>query len=400
MAEFESLYEKAREERILPGYALLAGDKDGNTLYSAVKGVASLKEGSTLPFQLDTICSLASMTKLMTAVAALQCVEAGLITLDEDVSKYMPDIGKYGILTGFDDAKNEATTVPNPTPISLRMLLSHTNGHEYDWMSPMIMKWRASRGETPWCGPTVEDKSTVPLLYEPGTSWRYGHGTDWAGKLIERVSGKTLDVFMQEKIWEPLGIKDITFYPKEKAHMQGRRAAISTLNEKGEGPAVDAPDFDPLFAATDCLGGGGGWGSAEAFFTFLQAVLRRDSKLLTDASFTELFKPQLDERCKKELNDNLKASPMHTQFLGMGLPTDIPKQWSLAGLVNETGQEGRFSEGTIMWGGVPSMIWFLDLKAGICGTAFCQVIPPMSPSILALHEQFQRVIYQGLSKEK
>ncbi|KAH7095782.1 beta-lactamase/transpeptidase-like protein [Paraphoma chrysanthemicola] len=398
MSDFQTLYEKAREDRILPGYALIAGNKDGEILYSDAKGVASLKEGSTLPFQLDTICSLASMTKLMTAVAALQCVESGLVTLDEDVSKYLPSIGKFGILTGFDNEKNEAITVPHEAPISLRMLLCHTNGHEYDWMSPTIMKWRASRGEGPWSGPTVEDKSTVPLLYEPGTSWRYSHGTDWAGKLIEKVSGKTLDAFMQENIWTPLGINDLTFYPNEKPHMSDRRATISTLSETGEGPAVDAPDFDILFAATDCLGGAGGFGSAEAYFTFLQAVLRRDPKLLRDASFTELFKPQLDERCKKELNDNIKASPLHTQFLGLGLPTNDPKQWSLAGLVNEKGQEGRFSEGTIMWGGVPSMTWFLDLKAGICGTAFCQVIPPMSPSILALHEQFQRGVYQSLSR--
>jgi CubicO group peptidase (beta-lactamase class C family) len=139
------------------------------------------------------------MTKLMTAVAALQCVEDGLATLDEDVSENLPSIGKYGIMTGFDDAKNEATTIPNHTPITLRydrrkllvrrladrysMLLSHTSGHEYDWMNPMIMKWRASRGETPWCGPTVEEKSTVPLVYEPGTSWAYSHGSDWVSEL-------------------------------------------------------------------------------------------------------------------------------------------------------------------------------------------------------------------------
>jgi CubicO group peptidase (beta-lactamase class C family) len=92
----------------------------GNILYSDAKGVASLREGSTRPFQLDTICVLASMTKLMTAVAALQCVEAGLTTLDEDVSKHLPDIGKYGVITGFDDAKNEAITVPTTTPITLR----------------------------------------------------------------------------------------------------------------------------------------------------------------------------------------------------------------------------------------------------------------------------------------
>jgi CubicO group peptidase (beta-lactamase class C family) len=92
----------------------------GNILYSDAKGVASLKQGSTRPFQLDTICAMASMTKIMTATAALQCVEAGLVTLDEDVSKFLPDIGKYGVLVGFDDEKNEAKTVPATTPITLR----------------------------------------------------------------------------------------------------------------------------------------------------------------------------------------------------------------------------------------------------------------------------------------
>jgi CubicO group peptidase (beta-lactamase class C family) len=92
----------------------------GNTLYSDAKGVASLQKDSKLPFQMDTVCSLASMTKLMTAVAALQCVEVGLTTLDEDVSKHVPSIGKYGILTEFDDERNQAITRPNTTPITLR----------------------------------------------------------------------------------------------------------------------------------------------------------------------------------------------------------------------------------------------------------------------------------------
>src|SRR6185312_8728155 len=94
-----------------------------------------------------------------------------------------------------------------------------------------------------------------------------------AGKLVEKLSGQSLDAFMRKKIWEPLNIKDITFYLDKRPDMKDRRATISTLNKNGEGPAVDAPDFDPLFAATDCLGGAGGWGSAKAFFTFLQAVL-------------------------------------------------------------------------------------------------------------------------------
>ncbi|CAN9089903.1 unnamed protein product [Alternaria alternata] len=383
MTEFEKAYDKAIEDKILPGYALLAGDKDGKILYSGAKGVQSLVEGSTRPFQLDTICAIASMTKLMTAVAALKCVEEGLITLDEDVAKHLPSIGKYGIMTGFDDQKNEAVTVPHTTPITLRMLLSHTNGHEYDWFNPDLMKWRASRGETPWCGPTVEEKSTLPLLYEPGTSFRYGAGSDWAGKLVEKVSGKTLDAFMKEKIWTPLDIHDITFYPKTRPDMEDRMATISTLNEQGEGPVADTNGFDVLFGATDCLG------VLDAFRALKPTLLSS-----SEASWTELFKPQLDKKCKQEFNNYLKCSPLHTQYLGMCLPTDIEKQWSFAGMIVEQGQQGRMNPGTVFWGGVPSMTWYLDFEAGVCGVAFCQVIPPMSPSILKLHELFQRAMYE------
>jgi CubicO group peptidase (beta-lactamase class C family) len=69
---------------------------------------------------MDTICGIASMTKLMTAVAVLQCVEVGLLDLDKPVANLLPEVGKYGIIQDFDDARNEAITVPNATPITLR----------------------------------------------------------------------------------------------------------------------------------------------------------------------------------------------------------------------------------------------------------------------------------------
>lgn len=109
------------------------------------------------------------------------------------------------------------------------MLLSHTSDYEYDWFNPLLAKWRASRGELPWTGPTVEDKSTIPLVFEPGTSFRYSVGSDWAGQLIERITDRSLEHFMTEHIFEPLGIKDITFHPDNHPEMKSRRADISTL---------------------------------------------------------------------------------------------------------------------------------------------------------------------------
>ncbi|KAI2618278.1 beta-lactamase/transpeptidase-like protein [Hypomontagnella submonticulosa] len=391
--KIDKIYEDAIASGLLPGVSAFAGDKDGKVLYSKSFGKASLKEGTDKPFTESTIAAIASMSKLMTSIAVLQCVEDGIIDLDKDVKPLLPEIGKYGIITGFDDAKHTATFEPTSTPITMRMLLSHTSGHEYDWASPLLGKWRASRGETPWFGPTVETKSAIPLTFAPGTGFAYGGGHDWAGKAVEVASKMSLDEFMRARIWTPLGIEnDASFYPKAKDAMKDRLADISTLDEKGEPPAKDAGGFD-VVNGTDCFGGAGVYASAKAYSTFLTAVLRRDARLLKPASYEELFRPQLDERCEQVLNDYVASSPLYTQLLGMQIPNSIRKTWSFAGMVAKESQEGRFAPGTTLWGGFPCCAWWIDDKTGTCGTAVCQIIPPMHPGVMALHAEFQKAIY-------
>ena len=167
---------------------------------------------------------------------------------------------------------------------------------------------------------------------------------------------------MTERIFKPLGVGDFSFFPSEKPGMGERLATLSTLGDAGEGPLVDAEGFNPLFGATDCMGGGGGYASAETYFAFLQAVMRRDERLLKAESYEELFRPQLDERCKAALNEYVNSSPVHTQTLALGLPREVEKTWSFAGMVCEPGVEGRMSEGTYFWGGVPSITWVSGLR--------------------------------------
>lgn len=357
-----------------------------------------MKEGVDRPFTEDTICAIASMGKLMTSVAVLQCVEDGTLELDNDVRPLLPEMGKYGVITGFDE-DDEAIFEPDSTPISLRMLLSHVSGHEYDWFNPLLGKWRASRNEQPWTGPTIESKSALPLVCKPGARFTYGAGHDWAGKLVQIATSSTLEDFMRARIWKPLGVEnDISFYPKTKASMKDRMADISTLNEKGEPPAVDAPTFDILFGGTDCFGGGGLFASPKAFYTFLSAVHRRDPKLLAPASYDELFRPQLDERLEQTFNEYIASSPAHRNFLGLRIPDSVRKTWSFAGLVAKEAQDGRFGSGTSLWAGVPSAVWFIDHAAGICGTACCQILPPLHPPIVALHEEFQRMVFEKVQE--
>lgn len=369
----------------------------GNVIYSKSHGKASLKEGRNDDFTSSTVAAVASMSKLMTSVAVLRAVELGLLNLDQDVRPLLPDMGKHGVITSFDDGANQAVLEPNDTPISTRMLLTHTSGHEYDWFNPNLGKWRASRGEEPWTGPTVADKSALPLVFPPGKGWSYGAGHDWAGKVVEEVSGTTLDSFMREHLWKPLGIEnDVSFYPKLSESMSGRMADIATLNEKGEPPAVDAATFDILFGGTDCLGGGGVFSSAQGYFTFMSAVFQRDARLLNKpASYDELFRPQLDDDAEKAFNDYLVLSPIHTQFLGLQIPLpQVRMTWSLAGMVAKEALPGRFDKGTTFWAGVPCCYWFMDHNAGLFGTAVCQVIPPLHPGIVSLHEQCQRALLE------
>ncbi|KAI1381695.1 beta-lactamase/transpeptidase-like protein [Hypoxylon crocopeplum] len=399
MQNTDEIYEQAVASGLIPGYSLLAGDADGNLLYSKSGGRASLKEGDDRQFTQSTICAVASMTKLMTSIAVLQAVEDGVLDLDSGVRPLLPRIGEYGIIKHFDVERNEAVLETDSSTITTRMLLSHTSGHEYDALNPLLANWRASRGEEPGTGPTVEHRCVLPLMSAPGTGFAYGAGHDWAGKVVEITTKSTLDDFMRERIWKPLGIEnDTSFYPKTQDAMKNRIAGIATLGEKGEPPAVDAGFFDNPFGGTDCFGGSGLYTSARAYHTFLSAILKRDPKLLKRESYEELFRPQLDEKCEQALNDYVSLSPRHTQLLAMRIPSPIRKSWSFAGMIAKEGREGRFGAGTVFWGGVPCTQWFIDHENGIHGAAVCQVIPPLHPAVIALHEEFQRGVLEQVKR--
>lgn len=366
----------------------------GNILYETSLGKASLKKGRDEAFTSSTVAAIASMSKLLTSVAVLKAVELGILDLDADLRPLLPTMGQYGIMTGFDQETFTASFATDSTPITMRMLLCHTSGHEYDWLNPLLAQWRFARSEDLWSGPTVEDKSSLPLLYKPGTSFSYGGGSDWAGKVIQVASGKNLDEFLREHIWTKLGIQDdISFYPKQNESMARRLADLSTLDGKGLPPAEES-DFDILHGGRDCLGGGGCFSTRDAYFTFLSAVFRRDTRLLSSASYEELFRPQLDENLEQAFNDYLYSSPEKAMFLTQGIPAEIRKNWSLAGMICLDGVKGRFGKNTVLWGGVPCMNWWMDPENEVCGTAFCQIIPPMHPGVMALHEQFQRCVVE------
>ncbi|CAG8961247.1 hypothetical protein HYFRA_00013303 [Hymenoscyphus fraxineus] len=396
MHPFEKIYQDSIDSGVLAGVTLAAQNRDGSFKYNKSFGTRSLRAGSEdLPMQSDTILWIASCTKLMTAIAALQYVERGLIGLDDDVETILPEVGKFGVLTGLDDV-GEPVLVPKEGKITLRKLMCHTSGYTYDLMDPNLTKWRKTQGQEPWQGETIEEKCTMPTIFQPGSSWIYGAGVDWVGKLIERVSGETLEVYMAKHIWNPLNIKDITFFPERNPDLKDRMAHISSLDPSG-GKSFPVPDdFDMNAGCKECMGGGGVYTSADTYMQLLVAVLNADPKLLAPESWKELFKPQLEQQ-QVEAMQAVMSSPELGSFYRMYIPTTAKKNWSFGGLLLEEGCEGM-SGGTMLWGGVPCLTWFVDREAGVCGFAGTQMVPPMAPTIVGLHGNFHREIL-GIAKE-
>jgi hypothetical protein len=136
--------------------------------------------------------------------------------------------------------------------------------------------------------------------------------------------------------------------------------------------------------------------SAKGYYTFLSALFRRDPRILKPASYDELFRPQLDERCEAALNEYLYRSEQYTAYLALCIPQSVRKTWSLAGLVVREGQEGRFGRGAVSWAGVPSVQWYMDQETGVCGVAMCQILPPMLPAVMSLHNKAQKIVFSSL----
>jgi methyl acetate hydrolase len=188
--------------------AVAAGDVPGVAAAAATdKGIVF--EGAAGSLDFDSVIWIASMTKAVTGAAAMQLVERGKLALDGPAADIVPELGKKGVLVGFDRSGRAETRAPR-RPITLRHLLTHTSGLGYDTWNADIMQYRQATG-IPAVGSCQNVALTTPLLADPGDRWEYGISIDWAGKMVEAVSGLRLDRYLKENIFEPLGMSDTGF---------------------------------------------------------------------------------------------------------------------------------------------------------------------------------------------
>jgi methyl acetate hydrolase len=190
----------------VPGVAAMVTSRD-KMLYAGAFGKRML--GGDAPMDLDTVCWLASLTKGLVAVGAMQLVERGVLDLNQPVQRWLPELGQARVLEGFDEEGRPRLRVPKHH-ITLVHLLTHTAGFGYEIWNAEIMKYQQATG-TPGTGSGMNALLGTPLLFEPGARWNYGINLDWTGKLIEAVSGQTLGTYLAKNVFAPLGMDSTGF---------------------------------------------------------------------------------------------------------------------------------------------------------------------------------------------
>jgi methyl acetate hydrolase len=219
----------------VPGVVAMATDRDAN-IYEGAAGKREL--GQPQPMTTDTVVCLWSTTKAITGTAVMQLVEEGKISLDDPAKKYVPEIAEIGVLEGFDAAGEPIVRAPK-SDITVEQLLLHTAGFGYDFFNHDLVKYGQKKNVPSVATSSMASLRSV-LLFDPGEQWEYGSNIDWAGKVVEGVTGKRLGDVMRERIFEPLGMNDTGF---EISSAQRARRAI-THYRAVDGKLTAAPDFD------------------------------------------------------------------------------------------------------------------------------------------------------------
>ena len=204
----------------IPG-AIMMIQRNGETAYFKSFGVRD--PGTKEPMTPSTIFRIYSMSKPITTVAAMMLVEEGRLQLDDPLSKYIPAFAnvKVGVEHKAEDGTTTLDTVPAKRPITIQDLMRHTSGLTYGFFGEGLVK-KAYVDAHLFSGDVdnaefAERLARLPLVYQPGTTWDYSHSTDILGRVVEVVSGKSLFQFEKERLLDPLGMTNTSFYVTDPA---------------------------------------------------------------------------------------------------------------------------------------------------------------------------------------
>lgn len=357
LQKIEEMLKTAIEKGQIPGAVALVA-RDGKIVLHKAFGTANAA-GEML--EKDDIFRFASQTKAITATAVMMLWEEGEFRLDDPISKYIPEFKNPKILVDFNEKDSTYDAVPAKNEITIRDLLTHTSGLGYGMIDAdeRMKKIYAKAGVTELfttenvsIEESVKKIAALPLHHEPGVKFTYSVGLDVLGYFIEVVSGKPFDQFLEERIFEPLGMENTAFY--QASENEDRLVAVQ---HKKEGTWENFPMtfYDPDYpvkgAKTFFSGGAGLSGTAKDYAKFLQMYLNdgeyNGTRLLSRKTVDIILGNHTGEKFN-----------FPNQYYGLAF-----------GVVSETGEiaGGQGSAGTFDWGGYFNTQYFADPEEQLIG---------------------------------
>lgn len=320
----------------------------------------------------------------------LQCVDEGLIGLDEPLSKILPEFDGKEI---FKSASGEPgfTSEPSKTKITARHLLSHTSGFAYFFMHPMFMKWK----KTPE-GQRSKDSYNIPLIFEPGSGWAYGVSLDWAGVAVCRLHEDiTLENYMIEHIWRKVGLSapfptfHLSKHPEYKARLMqaAERASDGSLlpSEFWQGEAPGRQD----------AGGHGLVCTLNDWLAVLADLISEEPKLLRKETIDKMFEPQIPSGSPgMEMLWQLRpaweavAGPISNDAVNHGLGGLLTMD-----SVPEIGQPANL----LAWGGASNVFWWISKEKGVAGFFATQMKALGNPAVKPLVNAWKKAFWSEFS---
>jgi CubicO group peptidase (beta-lactamase class C family) len=367
------------ENRIAGIVALVL--RDGQPVYEKAVGWSDKEAGRRMTT--DTIFRIASQSKAITSTAVLSLVEEGKLTLNDPVSRVIPQFAKTTVATG-------GSVVPAKRPITIRDLLTHTAGISYG-IEPAIASQYEAKGLGPAAGfgwytadkdesvcATMERLATLPFVAQPGDQWVYGYNTDVLGCVVERASGMPLDAFIKTRITEPLRMTDTQFFLP--AAQRDRLAAVYASGDdglikrapdgpRGQGNYVDGP-------RRNFAGGAGLLSTARDYSRFLE-MIRRGGEL--DGVRI------LSSRMVKLMSTNQVGTLHSPNGLGFGLGFETTDRY---------GANGMDSEGAFGWAGAYGTIYRIDPESNVVMLMMIQLLPNATD----IRTVFPTLVYQAIDR--
>jgi len=363
----------------------------GEVVYRNAYGQADI--ATQAPVSEDTIFRIYSMTKPITSIVLMQLYEEGELLLENPVERYLPAFANMQVWAGGSDQAPQ--TVPASRAMTIRDILTHTSGLTYGFFRqhPLDAIYREHKlGDfvmPPFSlSEAIEKLGSLPLLFEPGTSWNYSMSTDVCGAVIEAITGQTLVEVFQERIFDPLGMPDTGFWVH--GDNAGRLASNYARGGNGKLVEIDSAASSPYLRRPEMLSGGGGLVST------LDDYQRFCSMLLAGGTLDGtrvIGRKTLDYMAQNHLpggallNDLGQSlfSEVSMDGQGFGLGFSVMMDPAACGTVS--------SKGEFAWGGAASTAFWIDPVEELTAIFLTQLIPS---STYPLRRQLRAAVYQAL----